>query len=109
MAPGDGAMKVRNQESFHWLQKFYLAAGGASESKSSLIIKVSRMGHRVHKEVSLDKLTVLKHEFDAFLCLPIGYDTILFCLFVGQVKLSLKFYDKNLAQKHFVNIMTISL
>lgn len=67
------------------------------------------MGHRVHKKVCLDKLMVLKHEFDSLLCFFIGYGIILFCLFVGQVKLSLKFYEKNLAQKHFVNIMTISL
>lgn len=50
----------------------------------------------------------LKHELDSLLCLSVGY-IVSFSLFVGRVKLSLKFYEMNLAQKHFVNIMTISL
>ena len=52
---------------------------------------------------------VLQHECDSLLYFSIGYEIILFYLFVGHVKLNLKFYERNLAQKHFVNIMPISL
>jgi hypothetical protein len=50
------------------------------------------------QKICLEKLMGLKHEFNSFLRFSIGNGITLFCLLVGQVKLSLKFCERNLAQ-----------